>query len=210
MREKEILPCFASMPPVTDDAVGVSDGKHRVIQKTQHDLRKWFVAIVNHHSENKVAERLSEMGYECYVASQDELRIRANGRRVHVQRVLIPSKIFIHCTEDERLVIVRLPFVNRFMTNPATQNTGTKKVATVPQEEIDLLRFMLGYSDSPVNISSQNFAKGQRVRVVRGRLAGLEGEIVADPDGTHSLVVHLDMLGYAKVCISPSMVELET
>lgn len=179
----------------TDDAVGVG--------KSQ-----WFVAIVNHNSEMNVQDRLSRLGYESYVASQKEIRVRKNGRQVCVDRVVIPSKVFIHCTETQRKELVCQPFINRFMTNIAGTSNGTHKpIVVIPDKEIDVLRFMLGASDTPVNITSRPFVRGEIVRVVRGKLSGLEGEIAEEPDGTSSLIVCLNLLGYARVTINPASVE---
>lgn len=94
-----------STPATTnvDDAVGVTEAK-------------WFIAIVNNRSEKANAEKLTKMGIVNYVPVQDELRVWNNGKRVMVEKVMIPSKIFIHCTEKERREIVNLPFIFRFMT----------------------------------------------------------------------------------------------
>lgn len=185
----------ASVPLSADDAVGVAN-------------RQWYVAVVNHNNELNVRQKLSALDYDCYVASQTEARIRKNGKRQMVERLVIPSKVFVHCTEPERRQLVTLPYINRFMTNPAANAAGPRHpLAVIPGREMDRLRFMLGQSDTPVTLTSRPFVKGDRVRVVRGSLCGLEGEITNDPDGTHALIVGLNLLGYVKVSIIPTDVE---
>ena len=68
------------------------------------------------------------------------------------------------------------------------------------------LRFMLGRSDSPVTFTGE-YVKGRKVKVIRGNLRGLEGEIIALPDGSSELVILIDALGCAKVHINPIDVE---
>lgn len=178
--------------PVADDAVGVPEAK-------------WYVAIVNHNNELNVFRNLTSQGYTVYVASQQEKRIRANGRRVTVDRLVIPSKVFIHCTEQQRRQLVTLPYINRFMTDRASRADGMTRspLVIIPDHEMQTMRFMLGHSDSPVTISDFPLQRGTEVEVVRGSLKGLCGEICEAPDGTHSLTVRLDLLGCARVNISP-------
>ncbi|MDE6299197.1 MAG: UpxY family transcription antiterminator [Muribaculaceae bacterium] len=187
--------CSTSLFPapetnVADDAVGVPG-------------RKWYVAIVKHNAELKAAEQLRRLHYHTYVASQEEVRIRKNGRKVKVQRIVIPSKIFIFCTEQERRQIVLLPYILRFMTNIAgTSAPGMHKpLVTIPPYQIYILRFMLGQAEAPVEIVSRPYRKGQPIKVVRGKLSGLTGEIHTAPDGSDSLIISLDILGYATVRI---------
>lgn len=97
------------------------------------------------------------------------------------------------------------------MTNKAgTANNGrfSKPLAIIPNIQIERLKFMLGQSDSPVEITSKPFKTGDKVRVIRGKLKGLEGE-VWDLKGTKSeLVVALNFLGCAKLSIDTIDLEI--
>lgn len=174
-----------------DGAVGVAK-KH------------WFIAIVNHNSEIKSAERLNKAGYETYVATQKETRIWRNGRRKTIDRVVISSTVFVFCSEAQRKAIVGFPLIFRFLTDKASaSNAAGSPVAVVPPKQMELLRFMLGHSDTPVEITGHTYGKGDKVRVVRGNLRGVEGEVLADSDGQSLLIVNLDILGNARCVISP-------
>lgn len=186
-----------TVPEGIGDAVGV--GK-----------RMWFVAVVNYNTEKKSSERLEKQGYECFVATQEEMKVWKNGRKAKVVRVVIPSNIFIKCTERERRQIVNLPYINRFMTNKAgaTLADSTRSpLAVIPEQQIDTLRFMLGHSDTPVTVSSL-YQRGDKVRVLRGGLKGLEGEVISTSDGKSELIVCLDFFGCARLSIDPVNVEL--
>lgn len=183
---------------VVDSAVGVS--------------ARWYIAVVKHRSEKRVAERLAAAGIEHYLPLQDEVHVWRNGRRARVERVVIPAIIFIHCTERERRhTVVQLPYINRFMTDRAgTPGAGGQRpLATVPDSQISRLRFMVGASDQPVNFT-EHFVRGQQVRVVRGPFRGLTGQVQTDTDGHSSrLYINIDGLGAASVAISPVDVEPE-
>lgn len=168
--------------------------------------RHWFVALVGHNTEKSVAERLAAVDVECYLPVQEELRVWANGRRKRVQRVVIPCTVFVKCTEAERRRIVELPFVNRFMTDRAATGAA-RRPAIVPERQLELLRFMLGNSDSPVSIESRPLQSGDKVRVIRGKLAGLEGEVISHAPDRSELIVRLDFFGCARLTIDPINVE---
>ncbi|MDE5921150.1 MAG: UpxY family transcription antiterminator, partial [Paramuribaculum sp.] len=75
----------------------------------------WYVAIVNHNAEHTIARTIAARGITTYVASQRQLRIWRDGRRRHIDRVIIPSTIFIHCTEAQRREAVKIPGIHRFL-----------------------------------------------------------------------------------------------
>lgn len=207
-------PPAAPAPSRAGDAVGVP---------------KWFVAIVSNNTERAVRDRLSATGIEAYVASQLQLRLWSNGRRKPVEKVLIPTCVFIRCSEAQRRRIVALPFIKRFLADRARAKDGlAAPPAVIPQKEMDTLRFMLGQTDYPVEFTDAPLRPGDKVRVVRGALRGLEGEVLSapkhnpfptkispnpnpssTPDGsTHldstnlsDIIIRLDILGAARVSI---------
>lgn len=190
--EKKHIPSV----PKTDDAVGVP-------------RQKWFIAIVNNKSEKANAERLVHMGYECYVPTQTETSVWSDGKKHTRERIVLPAKIFIHSTEAERREIVRLSFISRFMTNPAggKNQFNRNPIATVPDKEIATLRFMLDNAESSVEISPMTLVKGDRVRILRGSLQGLEG-IVTQESGRSRFYVALDILGCAHIDIDGGNLEI--
>lgn len=167
------------------------------------DKSHWFVAFVKNNTEKSSKEKLSNAGYESYVPIQTECKIWKNGRKAIVDRVIIPTIIFIRCTDNERRGIVALPYILKFMTNSAATPNGalSKSLAIIPDEQIERLRFMTGNSDTPISFEPQNFRKGERVRVIRGSLVGLEGEVTHINNDQSELSVSIDFLGCAKLTI---------
>ena len=170
--------------------------------------RQWFVAIVGRNTEKACRERLSALGYESYVATQMETRVWRTGQKKQVERVLISNILFIHVTERERLEIVKLPYINYFLTDKAghTNDFGRHPLAVIPDSQMDMLRFMLYHADSPVSFTSEPLRLGDHIRVIRGQLTGCEGYVAKDGNQTH-LVVRIDFLGSAQVSISSDDLE---
>lgn len=189
------LNSVASEPTGVDDAVGVS-------------TLKWFVAIVNPRHEKSVAEKLKGIGIDSFVATQSELHLWKNGRRKMIDRVVIPSMVFVQCTEHQRREIVMLPYILRFLVNRCTYcGTLNRPVAEIPDKQVQQLKFMLGHADTPVEFVPSVFHQKDNVRVIRGSLAGLEGEVLTNSDGTNSLTIKIDIMGCAKVTIDPKDLE---
>lgn len=187
----------ATTPPATqraDGAVGVPTAN-------------WYVAIVNARHEKAVAQRLLDTGHTAYVATQQELHIWKNGRRKKIDRVVIPSVVFIRCTEQQRRQIVTLPYICRFMVNrTAAPGTHARPVAIVPDDQIQKLRFMLGQTDYPVDFQPVAYRVNDNVRIIRGPLAGLTGQVTAattssSPSSPQTITILIAHLGCAHLTI---------
>ena len=181
-----------------DDAVGVPS-----IEK-----KEWFVAIVNNRSEKKYAQVLQNEGYEVFVPIQSEERIWRNGTVKIVDRVLIAAMIFVYCTENERKIIVNMPFVKRFMVDQSQKDkNGRHPIAKIPENQIDTFRELLEKADAPITIEMLPLHIGDRVKVVRGKLIDIEGKILQQKCGETFLIVEISLLGCAKLKISMTDVE---
>ena len=162
--------------------------------------RQWLVAYVKACLEKKTAERLKAMGVEYYLPIQSEIR-QWSDRRKKVDRLVIPMMIFVHVTPQERPLPLTLQAISRYMVL-----RGESRPAVIPEEQMERFRFMLDYSPEAVEICSTPLAAGDAVKVIKGPLAGLEGELVMI-GGKSKVAVRLDMLGCAHVDMPIGYVE---
>lgn len=168
--------------------------------KTNTAPRQWLVAYVQSCLEKKTAQRLAAMGIECYLPVQSEIR-QWSDRRKRVDRLVIPMMIFVHVTPQERPLPLSLQAVGRYMVL-----RGESTPAVIPDEQMDRFRFMLDYSPEAVEMCSAPLAPGDAVKVIKGPLAGLEGELIT-VNGKSKVAVRLDMLGCAHVDVPIGFVE---
>ena len=162
--------------------------------------RQWLVAYVQSCLEKKTAARLKAMGVEYYLPIQSEIR-QWSDRRKKVDRLVIPMMIFVHVTPQERPLPLTLQAISRYMVL-----RGESRPAVIPEEQMERFRFMLDYSPEAVEICSTPLAAGDAVKVIKGPLAGLEGELVMI-GGKSKVAVRLDMLGCAHVDMPIGYVE---
>lgn len=168
--------------------------------KTNTAPRQWLVAYVQSCLEKKTAQRLAAMGIECYLPVQSEIR-QWSDRRKRVDCLVIPMMIFVHVTPQERPLPLSLQAVSRYMV---LRRESTP--AVIPDEQMDRFRFMLDYSPEAVEMCSAPLAPGDAVKVIKGPLAGLEGELIT-VNGKSKVAVRLDMLGCAHVDVPIGFVE---
>ena len=162
--------------------------------------KRWYVALVRMHHEKKVAERLSKMGIDSFVPVQQEIHQWSDRRKV-VDRVLLPMMIFVHVDPQEQKEVLTLSAISRYMVL-----RGESTPAVVPDQQMLRFKFMLDYSDETISMSTSPLAPGERIRVIKGPLAGLEGELV-HVNGKSKVAVRLTMLGCACVDIPAGCVE---
>lgn len=157
MDAEKTIAWFSTAIPNVGDAVGM-------------EKKSWYIAIVGNNTEKSSSERLSKMGYECYVPIRQELRYRKDGKRSVVDKILMPTVVFVYCTERQRKRIVNLQYINRFMVNNAgiCRNSLTNPLAIIPERQIACLKFMIGNSVTPVTIADRSLRRGDFVRVIRG------------------------------------------
>ena len=163
--------------------------------------KRWVAALVQMNCEKKVAAKLDKMGIANYVPVQQEEH-QWSDRKKKIDRVVIPMIIFVRLTKDEEDKFRRLPFIIKLLTYP-----GARELATpIPDEQIEKLKFLLHNADAKVSIV-ENLKVGDRVRLVRGPMKGLEGELSYIEENKPIVAIRIDGLGYA--CVSVEKINLE-
>ncbi|CDA84328.1 putative transcriptional regulator [Bacteroides sp. CAG:754] len=162
--------------------------------------KKWLVVCVQSNREKKTYERLMALGFEAFLPLQEELR-RWSDRCKKVQRVVVPMVVFARLAPAEYIQVLRLPSVNRFMVL-----RGESTPAIIPDSQMERFRFMLDYSEQAVEMCLERIQPGEQVKVIKGPLTGLAGELFT-MDGKSKVAVRINMLGAAMVEVPVGFVE---
>ena len=162
--------------------------------------KKWLAAYVKMHHEKKVRDRLIAMGIENFLPVQEEVR-QWSDRKKKVERVLIPMMIFVRVDPKEQRTVITHPSILHYLTL-----RGEHSPTEIPAEQMERFRFMLDHSDTAVSFSAGNLQPGEKVRVIKGPLSGLEGELIT-VEGTSRIAIRIRELGCAEVEMSASLVE---
>jgi transcription antitermination factor NusG len=151
------------------------------------DLRRgdsgWWALYTRHQHEKVVAEMLSAKGFEVFLPLYESVR-RWKDRSKKLSLPLFPCYVFVRGRVNRRLQAVTTPGVHMVLSNG-------ESVALIPDDEIQAIRMAV---DEPGRVEPYPFLKcGERVRVMRGCLEGVEGVLIRKKN-LYRLVLSLDML----------------
>lgn len=168
-------------------------------QSSAPDALHWYVGCVRSCQEKNVAEALGKRSVEHYLPVRREVH-RWSDRRKVVESLVLPRYVFIRCKNVERKAILAADSrIVRFLSVDS-------KPSVVRDEEMEAFRMMVEKGAGAVRVSEMKLAPGDRVRVVSGPLAGLEGELVEAKAG-RCIAVRLGTLGTATMELDSETVE---
>lgn len=125
----------------------------------------WYAAYTHPRHEKKVAEQLELRRIENFLPVYHSVR-QWKDRRKELELVLFPGYVFVHLSLGDRLRVLSLPGVIRFVT-------FNGQPAALPGDDLLALRNALVKGLRAENHPYLNI--GRRVKVVRGPLLGAQG-----------------------------------
>jgi transcription antitermination factor NusG len=158
------------VPHVVDDSAGKGD-------------LQWWALYTRHQHEKVVAEMLSAKGFEVFLPLYDSIR-RWKDRQKLLSLPLFPCYVFVRGGFGRRLQVITTPGVHTVL------NHG-EHVAVIPENEIESIRRTVA---GRFHMEPHPFIRcGDRARVIRGSLQGVEGILVRKKN-QFRLVLSVDML----------------
>ncbi len=86
-------------------------------------------------------------------------------------------------------------------------NLETRQLLVVPDKQMQDFMFLLDFSEDAVQVLNENLRQGDRVRVIKGEFAGIEGELIRIK-GHKRVVVRLEgAFSLATTCIPGAYLE---
>ena len=139
----------------------------------------WFVIITRWGQWKKIAKRLAGLKVGYYIPRSYN------------------TLVFLHTDKARALNLVNSGEIKgRFLVDH-----GTRTLLEVPDKQMEaFIRVLTEYPDVPLT-SEVPILKGTRVRVVRGPLKDIEGEVEETPNGAQ-LIVAIQSLICARITIA--------
>lgn len=128
----------------------------------------WYVLWVKPRTEKSVRDNLLHLGIEAFAATRLEMHTWRRGERRKVEKVLIPSIVFVRIEKQDRPLVEHLMNVTSLMRDPAkrgARSKGGEEYASITNDEMLLFQQMLSQEDTQVNFASTNFTIGEYVRI---------------------------------------------
>ena len=145
----------------------------------------WYVANTC-RQEKKIKQRLDSMGIENFIPFQQIAR-KIHGVDKLIEVPVIPNMVFIHTTFKSCMSLIQeYAFDMRYLRDRETGN-----FLIVPDKQMNDFMFLLDFSKEMVEVVNENLKKGDKVRVIKGDFAGIEGELIR-VKGHKRVVVRLE------------------
>ena len=165
--------------------------------------RKWLVVRVSNNTEKACRDKLLSRGIKAFAATQMETH-NWKGHLREVEVVRISTYLFVFVNTEERATIINYPFIKYYLQDRTTTTTdkGMRTDVVIPETEMQRMMDMLGQSELPVQFLPDTFAKNDYVRVRRGSLQGIVGQLFrVDQMGNKKFGVAIHSLGCATIDI---------
>lgn len=168
----------------------------KIVQENFDQDTGWWAIYTRHQHEKVIADMLSAKNIEVFLPLYISVR-RWKDRCKRLSLPLFPGYVFVR-GRGQRLSIVTTPGVFMILSKG-------DHVATIPEEEIEAIRRIV---EGPFQTEPHPFLKcGERVRVTRGSLTGIEGVLVRKK-GLYRLVLSIEMLAQS-VCVEIDASDIE-
>lgn len=143
----------------------------------------WWALYTRHQHEKMVSEMLTTKGFEVFLPLYDSMR-RWKDRKKMLSLPLFPCYVFVRGSLERKLQVVTTPGVHMILYRG-------EQLAVIPELEIQAIRAAV---EGNLRVEPHPFMKcGDRVRVIRGSLAGVEG-ILARKKNLFRFVLSVNML----------------
>ncbi|OIV43218.1 UpxY family transcription antiterminator [Flavobacterium johnsoniae] len=144
----------------------------------------WYVLYTKPKWEKKVAEKLTQMGIECYCPLITQIK-EWSDRKKKVEMPLFNSYVFVQLENSDRNSVFQIAGVVRYLF-------WLGKPAIVRDEEISNIKSSLNASNI-VDVSVTKIQVGDRIKLETGAFSN-QNAIVQEVSKTHYILV-LESLG---------------
>ncbi len=148
----------------------------------------WYAIWTHSHCERLVAGQLAAKDIPPFLPEM-RIRSRRRGVPVIVSAPMFPGYLFVHQAMDKHtyVEILKVRGIVRILED------GWTRLTPIPDADIAAIRRIVDV-DVPV-FAHPHLAQGERVSILEGPLAGIEGVFVRGQAREGWLVISVDLLG---------------
>jgi transcriptional antiterminator RfaH len=144
----------------------------------------WYVVYTKPKWERKVAEKLNQLGIECYCPVITQVK-QWSDRKKKVEVPLFNSYVFVQLPDSSRNLVFQVAGVIRYLF-------WLGKVAIVRDEEIEIIKKNLSNTNIS-DVSVLPYKKGDKIKLEAGVFSS-QNAIIQEVTNTHYILV-LESLG---------------
>lgn len=133
-----------------------------------NDESKWYAVVTAPRHEKKASAHLEGLGIHAFLPTYSSVRTWKNRQRQTIIAPLFPTYLFARITLSQRIKVLSSPGVRTIVSN------GREPLPVEAAEVEALRRTVENHNIEPY----QGLLIGQRVRINRGPLTGIEGHLI--------------------------------
>jgi transcription antitermination factor NusG len=162
-------------------------GEIAALGRAEEGALRWFAIWTRNQCEPKVEDGLRRKRFKVFLPCV-RVASRRHDRRLVLQRPLFPGYLFVRWTPS------REGYVRIASTDGVVRILGERWDALhpIPDEDVEAVRRIVSQGEGVRPVPW--IRTGDRVRIVAGPLAGLEGFVQAWRGGRATFVVSVDLL----------------
>jgi len=145
--------------------------------------KRWYALYTRSRWEKKIHEALVNKGIESYLPLHKTLK-QWSDRRKWVDEPLLRSYVFVRIYQKDYQEPLKTDGVVTFVKTAG-------EMSPVQDEEIRILKIISGSGEN-VEVTTENFEKGDPVEVISGKMRGLYGTLV-QYRGKHQVTEQLQL-----------------
>lgn len=162
----------------------------------------WYAARTRDKHELSIRDRLVEMGITHFLPTRVEVR-QLKTRRRSVEVPVVRNLIFVNATKQEAIDLANQYGIPLFYI----QDRVKRSMLVIPDKQMqDFMRVFEVVPDALLE-EMERMVPGERVKIMKGDLAGIEGRITSDANQTY-VVIQLHDLLHAKIKINKSYLKI--
>ena len=152
------------------------------------DELRWYALYTASRAEKKVSERFTQEGIDHYLPLQ-RVKRRWSDRVKEVEIPVINGYIFVHIPVADSRKVTSIYGAIAFVSENG-------RPIAIRDKQLEVLRFMVEHAQEPVEYIQVSYERGEPIRITKGPLEGMLGELV-EMQGKHKILVRLEQFGCA-------------
>ena len=133
----------------------------------------WFAARTRANQELGLRNSLLKLEIKHYLPTQVIIR-QISGRIKQVEVPIIKNLIFIKTTMQGAFSLTK----EYALKISYIKDSENGSLLVVPEKQMIDFMFLMDFSKDAIHQCSEQFVKGDRVKIVKGELSGIEGELI--------------------------------
>ena len=164
------------------------------MSQTAPTTLNWHAIYVHSRAEKKVHSELVRKGIESFLPLHRKLR-QWSDRKKWVELPLISGYVFVHISKKDYDAVLQIDNVMQYVRFEG-------KAAIIRDQDIDILKRMLGQSEVDVEITQEELQPGMLVEIMAGPMMGIRGELLSFR-GKNKVALRILPLGFTVLVESP-------